>query len=212
MIFHPNVKDLLSGGNDKTVQLHSLRSNKTIHTYEGHKLFVSAVAFSKDGNQAISGSSDRTVKIWNKSTGHLLRTYESPSKVHTVILMPNFKSDIFLVADRSRSIVLIDLDAKVRTKLCDDMEQEAEEGKEKKNGDNLVVNVFNAVRPSPKGNWIYSIDSNTIHCFNYSTKKLVKKIQGHEEINNDLIGIGHHPFLNLVVTYDTQGNLKLWKP
>lgn len=217
LIFHPNGKDLLSGGNDKTVQLHSLRSNKTIHTYEGHRAFVTTVAFSKDGNQAISGSSDCTVKIWNRSTGHLLRTYENPSKVHTVTLMPNFKCDIFLVADRSRSMVLIDLDAKVRTKLSDDLEQqqiEQEEGGkvDSKNVIQMATSAFNAASPSPKGNWIYAVDSDSIHCFNYSTKKLVKKIQCHEDKDNDLIGIGHHPLLNLMVTYDTQGNLNLWKP
>lgn len=221
ILFHRNGKEVLSGGHDTTVKLHGMRSNKTIRDFRGHKSFVNAITFSRDDNYIVSGSSDSTVKIWNAKTAQILQEYKSPNRVHTILSMPNFKNDIFLVGDRSRSIQLIDLDGKLRVKLSDELEkgdneQAAEKDMnaidDKKQKDEVKLSYFYATCSSPKGNWIYAVDSTHIYCFNYSTKKVQRKLVAHEGPNNDLIGVRHHPFLNLLATFDTQGSLKLWKP
>ena len=38
-------------------------------TLEGHKDWVSSIAFSPDGKQLVSGSFDRSVKVWMTATG-----------------------------------------------------------------------------------------------------------------------------------------------
>lgn len=235
ILFHRSGKEILTGSHDTTIKLHGMRSNKTIRDFRGHKSFVYDIAFSRDDNFILSGSSDETVRIWNAKTAQTLSVYSSCSRVHTVRLMPNFKSDIFLVGSRSTKVHLIDLDAKLRAKLTYHIEEDqgvtisrndisaetvAPTGK-----DNIIetdsqtlkdqppeqLTYFYAACSSPKGNWIYTVDSRHMYCFNYSSKKVEKKLLVHEDVNNDLIGVKHHPFLNLLATFDTQGNLKLWK-
>lgn len=199
LIFHRNGKEILSGGLDGCVKLHGRRSNKTIRDFVGHseKSYIYGLAYSRDDNYIVSGGSDKTVKIWNAKTAQLLHEYKSPAKIHTIVLMPNLKNDIFLIG-HAEGLQLVDLEARPRTKFSDE--------------DQKQINYYSACT-SPKGNWIYTVDSQHIHCFNYSTKKVQKKLLANDDSSGmGLIGVRHHPFLNLVLTHDVQGNLKLWKP
>lgn len=206
LVFHKNGKEILSGSHDKTVKLHGMRSNKTIREFLGHKSFVTAICFSRDDNYVLSGSTDCTVKIWNAKTAQVIQEYKSSARINTLFLMPNFKTEIFLIGLQSQFIHLIDLDGKVRVQLNDENKQDSEVDEKNKPGD------FYSICSSPKGNWIYGVDSKRIYCFNYSSKKVQKRLVAHDDKDNDVIGVRHHPFLNLLATYDTQGNLKLWKP
>lgn len=221
VLFHRSGKEILSGGHDGAIKLHGMRSNKTIRDFKGHKSLVYGLAQSKDENYLVSGGSDCMVRIWNAKTAQVLHEYKSPARVHTVLLMPSFKSDIFLIGNRSRCIQLIDLEAKVRTKLIDELKPETGDKSKKSIHEkdegaqqaSLKSAHFYAACSSPKGNWIYAVDSQLLYCFNYSTKKVQKCLLANDDsVGNDLIGVKHHPFLNLIITYDTQGNLKFWKP
>lgn len=211
VLFHRSGREILSGGHDGSVKLHGMRSNKTIRDFRGHKSFVYALVFSKDDNYMLSGGSDSTVKIWNAKTAQLIHEYNNQHRIHTLLSMPNLKSDIFLVGDRSRCIQLIDLEGKVRTKLCDDLDPEEAKEKDSDNKNPRSLDFY-AACSSPKGNWIYAVDSKYIYCFSYSSKKVQNRLVAHDDTSNDLIGVKHHPFLNILATFDTQGNLKLWKP
>jgi WD40 repeat-containing protein SMU1 len=215
IVFHRNGKEILSGGQDGLVKLHGRRSNKTIRDFVGHKSYVYSLAYSRDDNYIVSGGADSVVKIWNAKTAQLLHEYKSPAKVHTIVLMPNLKNDIFLIG-HAKGLQLIDLEARPRTKFSDDLEtgdsKKAEKSDKEQQDAPRPVNFLSAC-VSPKGNWIYSVDKQYIYSFSYSTKKVQAKLLANEETSgNDLIGVRHHPFLNLIVTYDIQGNLKLWKP
>jgi len=213
LTFHRNGREILSGGHDGSLKLHGMRSGKTIRDFKGHKSYVYGVAYSHDDNFIVSGGSDCIVRVWNARTAQLLHEYKSPNRVHTISLMPNLKDDIFLVGDRSRNIYLIDLEAKVRHEFHDDQPAEAHLEKSDETSDDVPKSKnFYAACSSPKGGWIYAVDSQYIYCFNYSTKRVQKRLLAHENIGNDLIGVKHHPFLNMLATYDTIGNLKLWVP
>lgn len=217
LAFKRNGKEILSGSGDSTVKLHGVINKSKILDLHGHKSFVNSVAFSRDEKFVISGSSDQTVKIWNAKTSHLLHEYRGTSPIHTVLLMPHLKSDIFLIGDSSRKMQLIDLEGKIRTKLCDEIVEESEVTtgdieKKKADEDELGLRNFKAVCASPKGNFIYAVDFGNIYCFNYSSKKVQKRLIVHEDPGNELTGVKHHPFINLLVTFDTKGNLQLWRP
>jgi WD40 repeat protein len=62
----------LSGDDTGRIVLLDLRSGETVREFTGHKLSVSSVAFSPDGNQVLSGACDRTVKLWDRLTGEEL--------------------------------------------------------------------------------------------------------------------------------------------
>lgn len=207
LLFDKDVTEILSGSQDRTAKLHGMRGNQTIRDFRGHQSLVTAVAFSRDYNVVITGSFDCTVKIWSRKTTEKIQEFkfESGAKVHNVIPMPQFKKETFMIGTQTRFIQLIDIDCKEVTKLSDDKETEQTADKSK-------LNYFYALCSSPKGKWIYAVDSKTIQCFNYSSGKVVKSLNVHEEDTNEVIGVIHHPKRNLLATYDIQGNLKLWRP
>lgn len=69
----------LSGGDDAGVMLWDLRDGHEVRRFQGHKLSVSSVAFSPDGNQVLTGSCDSTVRLFDRLTGkeiHCLRGHK----------------------------------------------------------------------------------------------------------------------------------------
>jgi WD40 repeat protein len=68
---------VLSGG--LGVKLWDAQTGAPIRTFEGHSLWVTAVAFSPDGARVLSGGGDKTVKLWDTATGALIRTFEGHS-------------------------------------------------------------------------------------------------------------------------------------
>ncbi|WP_457564180.1 ADP-ribosylation factor-like protein [Caminibacter sp.] len=72
---------IVSGSDDRTVKLWSIKEKKLIHTFEGHKAFVNSVAI--EGDYIVSGSSDETVKLWRIKEKRLIRELESEGKVYS---------------------------------------------------------------------------------------------------------------------------------
>jgi WD40 repeat protein len=58
---------IATGGEDSMVNIWDSRSGKLVHTFRGHKGYVSTLAFSPDGMRLYSGSRDKTVKVWDVS-------------------------------------------------------------------------------------------------------------------------------------------------
>ncbi len=48
----------------------------TLLTYQGHKGYVTTLAWSPDGKHIASGSQDWTVQVWEAHSGHHLFTYK----------------------------------------------------------------------------------------------------------------------------------------
>ena len=59
--FSPDGKHIVSGSEDKTLQLWDTETGEMLQTLEGHKDEVWAVAFSPDGKCIVSGSEDKTI-------------------------------------------------------------------------------------------------------------------------------------------------------
>ena len=65
--FSPDGKQIVSGGQDKTVRLWDAESGQPIKTLRGHTDEVKSVSFSPDGNRLLSGSKDGNIMLWDVS-------------------------------------------------------------------------------------------------------------------------------------------------
>jgi WD40 repeat protein len=73
--FAPDGRTALTGGEDHTVKLWDIFSEREIRTFKGHSGRVNSVALALDGRTALSGSSDKTLKLWDVATGREIRTF-----------------------------------------------------------------------------------------------------------------------------------------
>ncbi len=64
VVFSPDQKFLISGGDDKAVRVWDSLSGEEISCLQGHTHRVSSVAISADGRYVVSGSWDNTIRIW----------------------------------------------------------------------------------------------------------------------------------------------------
>lgn len=80
---------LATGSDDHTIKLWQAQTLDCVKTLYGHDGWVSAIAFSPDGQTLTSGSSDKTVKLWNGRSGECLQTLEGHTqRVKSVAFHP----------------------------------------------------------------------------------------------------------------------------
>ncbi len=65
----PDGKYLAAGGEDGTIRILNLESNKTPRTLTGHENWVRSINFSPDGKRLITGSFDNTAIVWDVESG-----------------------------------------------------------------------------------------------------------------------------------------------
>jgi small GTP-binding protein len=74
--FSLDGKRVLTGADDKTVQLWDLEMGCSLRVLEGHADEVCSVAWSTDQRCALSGAWDNTVRLWDVETGRCLRVFK----------------------------------------------------------------------------------------------------------------------------------------
>ena len=72
--FHPDGTCLASGGQDKTIKIWDIRSQRLIQKYDAHSAPCNEIDFHPNGRYLLSSSNDSTLKIWDLRQGHILYT------------------------------------------------------------------------------------------------------------------------------------------
>ena len=76
----------ITGSYDRTCKVWSTATGEELHTLEGHKNVVYAIAFNNPfGDKIVTGSFDKTCKLWDANTGALHYTLRGQS-AHTLSL------------------------------------------------------------------------------------------------------------------------------
>ena len=78
--FLPNMKQMVSGGDDDSIMLWNFKANLRAYRFREHEGSVNSVAVAPQGNLIASASSDRTVRLWSTN---LANTRSSVIKSHT---------------------------------------------------------------------------------------------------------------------------------
>jgi WD40 repeat protein len=90
LAFHPDGKQLASGGWDNTIKLWNLATGDAIRTIQGHRGFVEEIAFSPDGTQLASVSEAKGVWLWEVATGRELAAFHGHAHyVHGLAFHPD---------------------------------------------------------------------------------------------------------------------------
>ena len=79
-VFFPNMKQMVSGGDDDCIMLWNFKANLRAYRFSEHEGSVNSVAVAPQGNLIASASSDRTVRLWSTN---LANTRSSVIKSHT---------------------------------------------------------------------------------------------------------------------------------
>jgi serine/threonine protein kinase/WD40 repeat protein len=95
--FSPDGKLIATWANDHMVRLWDVKERKELRCLEGHKEWVAAGAFSRDGSRLLTGTwppelvvRPSDLKLWEVATGKLLRTIDViPGSVHGLAISPD---------------------------------------------------------------------------------------------------------------------------
>jgi WD40 repeat protein len=72
LTFAPDGQTFLSAGHDGTAELWDAQSGKLLHTFKGHRDWVTQAVYSPDGKTILTGSYDHTAILWDVQSGAVL--------------------------------------------------------------------------------------------------------------------------------------------
>src|SRR5215510_4755445 len=202
------------------------------HTLQGHKDFISRIAWSPDGQALASGSFDRTIKLWDTQAGELRQTLEGHTlNIHSVAWSPNGR----LLASGSwdKTIKLWDTSTgKVRRTLTGHSGTVfsvawAPDGRTLASGssDRTIrlwdpasgrrrwtlqghAEAVNSVAWSPDGRWLASAaNDDTIRLWDPHTGKLVRTCRGH---TRSVLSLAWSPDGQTLASGSHEATIRLW--
>ncbi|KAI3378696.1 hypothetical protein SNEBB_005621 [Seison nebaliae] len=223
--FSLDSQNTLSASFDMNIRLYSVRNGRLLKEFRGHTSFVNDASFLTDDSYILSCSADSTCRLWNIRSNECVNTFYDvgqaaivstdsinqidssyPTTNNSIISihqLPEEKIDEtsdnnnirerFVVCTKSSTVHIIDTNGRILNSLSS--------GKVK-DGD------FFACTISPKGDWLYCLaEDKRLYCFSLKSYRLEHTMEVHE---NNVIGLHHHPFRNLIVTYAEENIMKLW--
>jgi WD40 repeat protein len=115
LAFHPDGKQLASGGKDGIVYLWDITLDKPPAALKGHTGEINSVCFAPDG-ATLASAGDQTVRLWDVAAGKERAAWMAPAGVNSLAIAPDGKTLASSLKDGS--VLLWDVAAgKVQTTL-----------------------------------------------------------------------------------------------
>ncbi|MDJ0510521.1 MAG: NB-ARC domain-containing protein [Crocosphaera sp.] len=191
--FSPNNKIIASGGEDTTVRLWDIETQKCLEVLEGHLDRVRKVIFSPNGNILASCGDDRTIKLWDVNNRELITTLTGhEDRVRGI----QFSSDgkFIISASEDNAVIIWDSETyfiKKEFKL-----------KEQKN--NPLRELF--LSPDNQS-FATGCDDYIVRLWGIETGKLLQSFKSHD---NWIRSIAFHPHKPLLGSSCEDGVIRLW--
>ena len=188
--YSPDRKYVVSGSEDKTINIWEIETGRCIRTLEGHTDTVYAVCYSPDGKYIASGSGDGTIKLWEVSSGSCVKTL----KAKTVVTSLSYSPDGRYVASGSwdKTIKLWDVASGECIKVFAGH-----------------TDLINSVCYSPNGKYIVSGSKDkTIKLWEVATGECIKTLAGHTDRINSVC---YSPDGKYIVSGSEDKTIKLWE-
>ncbi len=137
-----SADDLLASGTGKTIQLWNLKTLKPVRSLTGHRNWISALAFSPNGQLLASSSLDQTIRVWDLQTGTPMMILY-PNQVVTTLA---FSPDGATLASGSRLVTSNSVASQIPLQLWDLKSQRIQ--------GSIQTGPINALAFSPDGQWL----------------------------------------------------------
>jgi WD40 repeat protein len=165
----------------------SRESEALVRTLEGHTEFVSCVAVTADGRQAISGSWDDTLKVWDLGSGKLVRTLEGHTSTVNGVAVTAAGQVVSASGDKTLKVWDLGSGRLVRT-------LEGHTGR------------VNGVAVTAAGQVVSASGDRTLKIWDLGSGELVRTLEGHTQRVNGVLVTSD----GQVVSASWDGTLKVW--
>jgi WD40 repeat protein len=103
---------LATGGDDNRVVLWDVRTQKKLHTLEGHAGSIAALAFTRNASNLVSSGRDQVLRVWNVRMWR--ETLRIPTGTGTVMqIIIGKDSDVLRLKDAAQ---VLEIDVRFPTK------------------------------------------------------------------------------------------------
>jgi WD40 repeat-containing protein SMU1 len=230
--FSKDDSQILTSSLDGTIQLFGIKSGKVIRNFKSSSQssfssssssipFIQQCHFSRDNKFIISASSDGLIRVWDNSasaqcvrsfspgndpislekssnssnpSNHPIPSYSS-TDIHSLIPLPHLGLHQFIVSDKSPFIHLMNLHGHTLKTFTNPLPSPS---------------PFITASISPKAHFLFAVTQDShLLSFNLLTGEFIPpSIHIHD---SEVIALHHHPFRNLLLSFATDGDLKIWK-
>ena len=95
-----------SASDDGTLKVWDLASGAALRTLQGHANWVTSVAVTPDGRQAVSASKDRTLKVWDLASGEPIVTLTCEQDMTCIAAASD---QVFVAGDKGGIVHVLEL-------------------------------------------------------------------------------------------------------